>query len=1200
MGITAVDLTQGAGVNPSANMDRFGGSNWFDTGDTDPTTLAEAVADNDYIEFVVTPIAGYFYNATSLVFNWQRSGTGPSSVTLRSSIDGFVADIGSVTGLPESISTGNTITISGHTGLVSAVTFRLYGYAATSTGGTGGFDVASNVVNVEVNGTATRLSPTSVSSDFFRSRLTGDWGTPATWESSPVADFSSGLVSPATLAPDASSSGTTIRNAHNVTIFNTVVTTDQTVVDAGGTLTQLTNLTVADGAGDDIVVNGNMIVNGDTYGTGTELINGTMEYQAGTLNSGNITIAIGGVFNKTTPGVLGSGNLYIGYALTNNGTFNWIDGNISFGGGSLINGATGTMMVTCDKQITAVVTGAVITNNGTITKSASAGTTLFTSATGGVISNTGTINVNDGIIEVNGATNGWFDNSGTIAITSGKFFKVSNAFAMNAGSNITGAGIFQVNCCLNAIGAVSATNVLLVGGQIGGGGTLTVSGGMEFQSGAVADVNIVLDAGAVSSKTTAGIISFDAPFDPYSLTNNGTFNFLEGTLAQYRGSFINGATGNLTISSAVTWVVSNPGIRITNDGLFTISGDMTLSGGFNTVKFLNNNTLAIDGLMTIPGAFGSTGLINAATGTIKGSGTLDITSPFVNSGIIAPGASPGIITLNGEEPFSATSILNIEMNNGGVPGVGHDQVARSSNLTLAGTLNVTETGSVPAGSYTIIDLSAGSISGSFSPQNLPAGYSLTIVGNDVVLTKVPPVSLNTHYFRSITTGNWNAPGTWESSPVADFSSGVVNPATFAPNELSSGITIRNTDNVSINLAVTADQIVVDAAATLTQNASLTLANGTGDDLIVNGTWEWTNGLLATPGNAVVGNTGTLNLTTLNAKWLGANLTNNGTIDWQNGVINFFSSATLTNNGLWNITGASTTSFGDSWGTIVNNGTITKSSAGNSDFAYVQTFTNNMGATINCNAGNLRVGGAGNPVFNNVGALVFNSGAFTINGGMAFNLNAGSSVSGTGTFNNNGTLNLNVSAVFPSTMNVTSTTAINGAGDLTINSDFIIQGQISGSGILIINANSTWINGSLDRLFIVDNSRTLTINTNNTKSLHKNLTNDGTIDWQDGIIAFYNSASITNNALWNITGNSSTSYGNSSGSIHNTAMGTITKLSVGTTNFTYASPFNNSGTINFNGGTVALGGAVGNDIYKHRCIGFQYGCIYHSRRNYVQL
>ncbi len=150
--ISATSLTLGAGVTGAANSNRLGGSNWFDTGDTNPTTLAESVTGNDYIQFIVTTI-GAAFTPTSFVFSWDHSGTGPNSLTLRSSVDGFTADLGSVTGLAASLTSGNTINISGLTGLSGAITFRLYGYGATAAAGTGGFDVASNVVNVQLNGT---------------------------------------------------------------------------------------------------------------------------------------------------------------------------------------------------------------------------------------------------------------------------------------------------------------------------------------------------------------------------------------------------------------------------------------------------------------------------------------------------------------------------------------------------------------------------------------------------------------------------------------------------------------------------------------------------------------------------------------------------------------------------------------------------------------------------------------------------------------------------------------------------------------------------------------------------------------------------------------------------------------------------------------------------------------------------------------
>lgn len=155
--LSAANLTFGAGVTPAANTNRFGGDNWFDTGNTaGGNTLAQAIAGNNYIQFVVTPNAGFSFTPTSLVFNWDHSGTGPLNVTLRSSADSFSTDLGTVTGTA-AIGTSNTITISSLTNLTAATTFRLYGYGATGTAGTGGFDTTTNANNVILNGTAAAL-----------------------------------------------------------------------------------------------------------------------------------------------------------------------------------------------------------------------------------------------------------------------------------------------------------------------------------------------------------------------------------------------------------------------------------------------------------------------------------------------------------------------------------------------------------------------------------------------------------------------------------------------------------------------------------------------------------------------------------------------------------------------------------------------------------------------------------------------------------------------------------------------------------------------------------------------------------------------------------------------------------------------------------------------------------------------------------
>lgn len=89
---------------------------------------------NMYVEFTLTPNAGYTLNLTNVDLNIRRSttgspsGAGPRQWALRSSIDGFAADLGSGA---IALNTTPTITVSlglAFQNLMTPVTFRLYGY----------------------------------------------------------------------------------------------------------------------------------------------------------------------------------------------------------------------------------------------------------------------------------------------------------------------------------------------------------------------------------------------------------------------------------------------------------------------------------------------------------------------------------------------------------------------------------------------------------------------------------------------------------------------------------------------------------------------------------------------------------------------------------------------------------------------------------------------------------------------------------------------------------------------------------------------------------------------------------------------------------------------------------------------------------------------------------------------------------------
>ena len=89
----------------------------------------------------------------------------------------------------------------------------------------------------------------------------------------------------------------------------------------------------------------------------------------------------------------------------------------------------------------------------------------------------------------------------------------------------------------------------------------------------------------------------------------------------------------------------------------------------------------------------------------------------------------------------------------------------------------------------------------------------------------------TNEFRSVASGNWSSPSTWQK-----FSGGVWVAATAAPIISDNVITIQSGHTVTIDVATTSDQVVVANGGTLVLNSgiTLTLANGSGTDLDVFG------------------------------------------------------------------------------------------------------------------------------------------------------------------------------------------------------------------------------------------------------------------------------------------------------------------------------------------------------------------------------
>ena len=111
-------------------------------------------------------------------------------------------------------------------------------------------------------------------------------------------------------------------------------------------------------------------------------------------------------------------------------------------------------------------------------------------------------------------------------------------------------------------------------------------------------------------------------------------------------------------------------------------------------------------------------------------------------------------------------------------------------------------------------------------------FILLIVFSFFSYLKLNAQSIND--FQSHQSGNWNQTSTWERWDGTTW----VNPAPFTPTSSEGSITILNSHIVSVSAAVSADQLVINTGGQITTNPGIALSvvNGSGDDLTINGTF----------------------------------------------------------------------------------------------------------------------------------------------------------------------------------------------------------------------------------------------------------------------------------------------------------------------------------------------------------------------------
>lgn len=259
-------ISRGSGINPATNSNRFNANEWITTAG-DNSNQSYAITNNKYMEWSIAPASGYKLNIDSVVFNWQRSDTGPDSLTMRSNQDAYTADLYTTLGIGNS-STRLKAVLSGIVNVQGTLTFRLYGYGATGTTGSGGFEgtaddliIYGNVVPIqdtdsEINAPITQITGSTISStvtsvgsamDVFKFNIK-DQGT---------SDGQATKVTNIRITPSASNTadwtdniqGVTLNNGSSVTIGSPVIT--DAYIDIPITSG---NLDIADNSNNDVIL----------------------------------------------------------------------------------------------------------------------------------------------------------------------------------------------------------------------------------------------------------------------------------------------------------------------------------------------------------------------------------------------------------------------------------------------------------------------------------------------------------------------------------------------------------------------------------------------------------------------------------------------------------------------------------------------------------------------------------------------------------------------------------------------------------------------------------------------------------------------------------------------------------------------------------------------------------------------------------
>lgn len=814
----------------------------------------------------------------------------------------------------------------------------------------------------------------------FRTRVTGNWDDPTTWERDADANGSF-EESPSTIVPNLTSGTVTIRTNHVVTVSGET-TVDQLVVESLGRINITSGvLTIADGAGVDLL-NAGIVSTTIT----TQLIFSENSTYQHARNGGNIPLAVWnsnsvcqvtGVVN-TVPGNLNVPGGFYHFIWDSPGQSGSIDfnGNLQNINGNLIitntNGkylalatssAPSTITVNGDVEVQGTSRFAMTTNVPLTVNIGGDYTFNSTNASGSFLKYNSTLaltiggdfNVNapGGLLDISkGTGTSTINIAGNFSLVAGTLVETSSGsvtFNFNGSGerSFTNTGVIGNSLDFNYV--VGNSCVLRITGESAvKGSTLEVSGAIRVES--------TNSMGAIVTGTSSGNVQTTT-----RTYNNGSSIIYSGSSPQFIGN-------GHPVSAGVTTEISNlNGVTFNTTTLGNASSANLLLGG-NLI--LTSGNLNITSSSTSARSLTIEGQISSLGGQVIFSGP--------QSDLIINGSGSF-----GTFPSSSPVIRNITINRLGgsviFPGtlsVQGTTTITNGTLQLGGTTTLTGTLTMSDGTllqFNGLSLTLGGnyvTSGGFLSSNSSSSLSLT--GNTVLTSPLSfSPSGNVLGNLVLNKGNSGVSAT-VNSPIT-----VVTGLTLTDGELnilSENLTLNSNSTLSIssladisgtspgggpwNLIYTGgSQVSGLEIPTSGQLQSLTISTNNGTQVSV-GKDITVNDYFSNPNigrNFICGRSMTVNVfnnggTFTTSNWgngliVTSQFTNNGIFDFGNGKVSF--SGGLENNGtftcIYNIastTFAGTTSITGSVTPVFNHVIITGTLNSPSIFELRGHFTNN--------------------------------------------------------------------------------------------------------------------------------------------------------------------------------------------------------------------------------------------------------------------